>query len=441
MDEKLLMEQIKTYQTKWNKDTRDQWLQNAIANVGLNEACEQKKKASDTLNPSFSCELETGKVCAQKDSGRCWLFATLNTIRYAFTKKYNCKDFQFSQNYLSFWDRIEKSNAFFEHFIAQIDLDLDSRELTLLLQMGNGDGGQFDNAVALIQKYGLVPQAAMHETAVSDHTDDFDRLLNLKLRKDALQLKEDWEQNKDVSHLRQLKEEFMADVYRLCTLCFGEPVETFDFEYRDEDKNFHRDLQLTPQAFYEQYVHPIFAIEDYVVLCNAPDHKYHQTYSLPEEDNIIGGRPVRFLNVELDTLKHLTIQQLLDGRTAWFGCDVLEQMDRKNGWLAKDLYNYQALFDGDLSFNKADRLRYRQAACSHAMTFTGVNLIDGTPNRWKVENSWGEKIGHEGYFVMDDAWFDDYVYEVVIHKDYLTDELKADLEKEPIRLPLWDSLA
>lgn len=439
MAKELSYQQIQHYQKQLKEKKHATALARAVANQGLNEICEDKQKVKDTLIPHFSEELETGKVCAQEKSGRCWLFATLNTLRYQFSKQYKCKDFQFSQNYLSFWDRVEKSNAFYENFIRNIDEDLDGRKLTSLLQMGNGDGGQFDNAIALIQKYGLVPQSAMSETAVSNQTDAFDRVLNCRLRKDALLLKEAFNKGASTEELRAMKEEFMATIYELCVYCFGEPVEHFDFEYRDDDKKFHRDLNLTPQEFYKKYISE--DIENYVVLCNAPNKEYGKVYSLPEEDNIVGGRPVRFYNVELDTFKKLTIQQLQAGKVTWFGCDVLEQLDRNNGWLARDLYAYDELLDTDLHFSKADRLEYRQAACSHAMAFTGVNLIDGKANRWKVENSWGSKIGYDGYFIMDDAWFDDYVYEVVIHKDFLPEEIKNNLDQEAIPLELWDSLA
>lgn len=178
-----------------------------------------------------------------------------------------------------------------------------------------------------------------------------------------------------------------------------------------------------------------------MVLANSPEKDYNQLYSLPSQNNVVGGKQIAFLNLPMDVLKAATIAQLKDGETVWFGNDVLEQMDRKKGYLDSHLYRYTKLFDVDLEMDKAARLQYHQAEVSHAMTFTGVDLDGETPTKWKVENSWGDKNGEKGYFTMSDDWMDDYVYEVVVHKKYLSDDQKALLKQAPVELPAWDSLA
>lgn len=438
MKKELSQTMIKKFQDDLDKQPAAEVVRNAVMNQGIN-AVSEDPTVKTTLNRAFSIDLPTGKVAAQEKSGRCWLFATLNTLRHEFANKYHVKDFEFSQNYLSFWDRVEKANSFFEMIIDSADLPADDRRVNALLKMPDDDGGQWANAAALVQKYGLVPKYAMPETQPSNHTSEFTQVLGKRLRKDAMILRQLHQDGATHDELENKKEELMTTIYRMCVYAFGKPAEKFDFEYYDDDKNYHKDLGLTPIEFRDKYMTRV--LDDYVVLMNAPDRPFNQMYALPDEDNVRGGKHVEFLNIDLATFKKALIDQLKAGESTWFGCDVLQQMNREEGFLDSHLYNYDQLFNTDLSFTKADRVHYYEAVCSHAMTFTGVDLIDDEPVRWKVENSWGEKVGDKGYFVMNDAWFDDYVYEVVINKKYLSDELKEALKTEPVRLELWDALA
>lgn len=410
-------------------------VQRAVMNTGINAASEDITVQTQ-LDRTFSLELPTGKVSNQKHSGRCWLFSTLNTLRHEVAVKYNLKDFEFSQNYLSFWDRFEKANAFYENIIATADQAADSRIVTWLLDSPNGDGGQWDNAAALIKKYGVVPQSVMPETQASENTTEFNQVLSLRLRKDAVKLRALVAAGADVT---AAKTEMLTVIYRMCAYAFGTPVEHFDFSYRDDDKKYHRDADLTPQSFAAKYLSR--DLDDYVTVINSPDKPFNQLYTLPIEDNVVGGQHVTFLNVDLATFKALTIAQLQAGETIWFGNDVLQQMSRPDGLLDSRLFNYDALFATDLQLSKKERLQYRDAVVSHAMTLTGVDLVDGEPTKWKVENSWGEKVGADGYFVMSDQWFDDYVYHVVIKRDLLSPELQQVLQNKPTELAPWDSMA
>lgn len=410
-------------------------VQRAVMNTGINAASEDITVQTQ-LDRTFSLELPTGKVSNQKHSGRCWLFSTLNTLRHEVAVKYNLKDFEFSQNYLSFWDRFEKANAFYENIIATADQAADSRIVTWLLDSPNGDGGQWDNAAALIKKYGVVPQSVMPETQASENTAEFNQVLSLRLRKDAVKLRALVAAGADVA---AAKTEMLTVIYRMCAYAFGTPVEHFDFSYRDDANKYHRDTDLTPQSFAAKYLSR--DLDDYVTVINSPDKPFNQLYTLPIEDNVVGGQHVTFLNVDLATFKALTIAQLQAGETIWFGNNVLQQMSRPDGLLDSRLFNYDALFATDLRLSKKERLQYRDAVVSHAMTLTGVDLVDGEPTKWKVENSWGEKVGADGYFVMSDQWFDDYVYHVVIKRDLLSPELQQVLQNKPTELAPWDSMA
>lgn len=394
--------------------------------------------AKRSLNRVFSLEVETGTVTAQKKSGRCWLFATLNTLRHEFAKKYKMKDFQFSQNYNSFFDRLEKANHYLEEIIRLADRPADDRELLEVLNWNDNDGGQWANAAALINKYGVVPQSVMPETFTSDQTADLNSSLNLKLSKDAMALREMKANGKSDDDLRAYKKEALSEVYRMLVYAFGKPVEKFDFEYRDDDKKYHLDKDLTPKEFYDKYVARDF--DDYVCLLDAPDHEMGKKYGLPSQDYIYDGKHIEFLNVGTSSLKQAVIESLKAGETVWFGCDVLQDLDRQKGYLAPEFFKQGDLFNIDLNLSKKERLASRNGEVSHAMTFTGVDLVDGKPTKWKVENSWGDKVGDKGYFIMSDEWFDKYVYEVIVNQKYISSEAQKINAQAKTDLPAWDSL-
>ncbi|WP_155287087.1 C1 family peptidase [Lacticaseibacillus zhaodongensis] len=415
-------------------------LARAVQNVGP-YAASRDTLGKAAMAPVFSDEIDTGAVTNQKKSGRCWLFAELNTMRHFSSDKFGIKDLEFSQAYNAFYDRLEKSNLFLEHVIATADKPLTDREVADLLAAPNGDGGQYDNAAGLIAKYGLVPKSVMPETFNSSQTNEINASLELKLRKDAVELRQARAEGADEDQLRATKVDQLSTIYRMLAYAYGEPTKKFDFEYRDKDKQYHIDRDLTPQSFYKKYVG--FDFDDYVTLAstNAPGKKYYQTYTIPAQNTVIEGQPVKAVNVPHDVFTELAVKQIQAGTTVWFGNDVLADMDRKSGTLEGGLYDLNGLFDVDFTMDKGERFATRQAEVSHAMVLTGVDLVDGTPRRWKVENSWGKDNGHDGYFVADAKWFDDYVYEVVIKKSLLPADVLAALDKEPIALPAWDPLA
>lgn len=414
-------------------------LSRIITQNGINQAA-QDPDAQVRLDPVFSVDLQTGTVTNQKQSGRCWLFSLVNTLRHGFAKKYKVKDFNLSQKYLFFWDRIERANIYYSRMIATADRPADDREVTYYLSMPGSDGGQWAMAAALVQKYGVVPVSDYPETSNVENTGALDTVMNRKLRLDGMQLREMVRAGKADGDIQAARNKMLREVYRMVAYSFGEPPATVDFAYRDDDKKYHRIKGLTPQQFYKQYFD--VDLDDYVVIANSPDKDFDRLYSLPSQNNVIGGKQIQFLNLPMATLKKAAVAQLKDGETVWFGNDVLEQMDRKKGYLDSHLYRYSELFDVNLEMDKAKRLEYHQAEVSHAMTLAGVDLDDqGQPTKWKVENSWGDKYGNKGYFTMADSWMNDYVYEVVVHKQYLTAEQQKLLKTAPVELPAWDSLA
>ncbi|KRK38280.1 C1 family peptidase [Levilactobacillus parabrevis] len=409
----------------------------AVIKNGVLAAAEDPQ-AAVRLNRTFSVELDTGKVSNQKHSGRCWLFSTLNTIRHQFAAKYNVKDFELSQSYLFFWDKVERANIFYDNILRTADKPLDDREVAFYLSRPGDDGGQWAMGAALVQKYGVVPASAMPESFNTNDTTGFATTLNLKLRKDALALRQLVADGASEDQIATTRAQALKEVYRMAAYSFGEPPTTFDLEYKDDKHQYHRDAGLTPQGFFEKYFD--IDLDDYVVISNSPDKPFDQLYSLPSQDNIVGGKHITFLNLPMAELKRTAIAQLQSGEAVWFGNDVLQQMSRERGFLDSQLFKTADLFGVDLSLTKAQRLATGEAEVTHAMTLTGVDLVDSDPTRWKVENSWGEKNGDKGYFVMTDDWMDDFVYEVVVHKRFLTPEQRAVLATTPKALPAWDSL-
>lgn len=440
MTKEINKEILADFRQNLNQDVTNNALKNSVAQVGIYAATENPE-AKTILNPSFNITVDTGKVSNQKHSGRCWLFAALNTLRTEFATKNNLKDFELSQNYLSFWDRLEKSNYFYQEIIETANLPIEDRKVNSLLTSPNGDGGLWQNAANLIQKYGVVPNYVMPETTVSNNTTEFDDTIGKLLRKNAIELRKLVQDKVTESKLDQRVQEMLAEVYKLCVYSFGVPPTDFELSLQTDDGKLIAEDKIAPLEFLKRYF--TMNLNDYADVVNSPqsNKKYHQVYSIDTEDNMVGGFQQRFLNLPMERLQELAIEQLKGNNPIWFGNDVLADSDRKKGYLLGDLYQYDQVFGIDSAMTKAQRLDYFEGEVSHAMTITGVNLIKGQPNRWKVENSWGEENGVKGYFVMDQKWFDEYVYDLVINKKYLTKEEVAEYEQEPVILPSWDALA
>ncbi|MGJ3735474.1 C1 family peptidase [Lactiplantibacillus plantarum] len=412
-------------------------LTRAITKNGI-EAASFDNQAASRLERTFSVEVPTGKVSNQKHSGRCWEFSLLNTLRHKFATRYHVKDFELSQNYLFFWDKIERANIFYRNVEQTARQPIDDQLVQFLFANPGEDGGQWAMAASLVQKYGVVPASVMPESFNTDNTTAFQASLSRQLRKDGLKLRQLVMDGASEAELQSLEKSMLQTVYRMTAYSFGEPPTSFDLEYRDDEQQYHRTANLTPQQFYQDYFET--DLDDYVVVTNSPDKPFNRLYSLPDEDNVIGGKPIEFLNLDMGVLTDVAVQQLQAGETVWFGNDVLRQMDRKTGYLDAHLFETGKLFGTNDHLTKAQRLLTGEGEVSHAMTLTGVDLVADTPTKWKVENSWGEQVGDQGYFVMSQDWFNEYVYEVVVHKHFLAPEFQALLNERAQRLPAWDPL-
>ena len=415
-------------------------LENAVTHNGIHASLETRKSAVENT-PVFSLDLTKDKVTNQKASGRCWMFAALNTFRHKMISNFQLEDFELSQAHTFFWDKYEKSNWFLEQVIATADQELTSRKVAFLLQTPQQDGGQWDMVVSLFEKYGVVPKSVYPESISSSNSRELNTYLNKLLRQDAQILRDLIHSGADSEAVASKKQALLQEIFNFLAMSLGLPPREFDFSYRDKDNQFHTESGLTPQSFYKKYVD--LQLDDYVSIINAPttDKPYGKSYTVDMLGNVVGSRPVRYLNVPMDRLKELAIAQMKAGETVWFGSDVGQVSNRKAGILATDVYDFEAGMDIHLTQDKAGRLDYAESLMTHAMVLTGVDLDEaGQPRKWKVENSWGDKVGTDGYFVASDAWMDEYTYQIVVRKEFLTADELAAYEAEPIVLAPWDPM-
>ena len=415
-------------------------MENAISHNGLLASLEKRSAAVENT-PVFSLDLTKDKVSDQKASGRCWMFAALNTFRHKMIAGFQLEDFELSQAHTFFWDKYEKSNWFLEQVLATADQELTSRKVKFLLDTPQQDGGQWDMVVSLFEKYGVVPKSVYPESISSSNSRELNQILNKLLRQDAQILRELVVEGADLAELQAKKEELLQEVFNFLAMNLGLPPRQFDFSYRDKDNHFHSESGLTPQVFFKKYVG--LKLDDYVSIINAPtaDKPYGKSYTVEMLGNVVGSKPVRYLNVEMGRLKELAIAQMQAGETVWFGSDVGQSSNRKAGTMADGMYDFTSSMDIQLTQDKAGRLDYSESLMTHAMVLTGVDLDEnGKAKKWKVENSWGEKVGNKGYFVASDSWMDEYTYQIVVRKEFLTEAELAAYEAEPIVLAPWDPM-
>jgi bleomycin hydrolase len=411
--------------------------QNAVTRVTVDDVAIDREIVNN-IDYSLSTTLDDWKVTNQERSGRCWLFAGLNLLRVGVMRKTGLKDFEFSQNYAMFWDKLERANYFLEAMIETADRDLDDRTVAFLLESVAGDGGQWNMFAAIVAKHGLVPKGYMPETQSSSNTARMNSILRYQLRQGARTLRAAAADG--LAAARAAKTEIMQVIYRILCIHLGTPPERFDWQWTDKDKTFHRDGVLTPQEFAAKYVD--LPVSEYVCLVNdpRPSSPIGATFTVEYLGNVIGGPPVTYLNVDVRVIKDIAAATIQGGEPVWFGCDVNKMMSSDYGVWDANLYDLPSVYDTAFDLDKAARLAYHETAMTHAMLFTGVDVLDGVTRRWRVENSWGAERGKDGFFTMNDSWFGQYVFEIAARKSALPADLQRALDAEPIVLPAWDPM-
>lgn len=431
--------QLSAWSERYNASPERKLAALALSKSALNDVA-HVSPAAFAMRQKFSIDIKTMSVTNQKSSGRCWLFAATNVLRENIAKEKNLKEFELSQSYLAFLDKFERANYFLESIIDTANLPTGDRTVCHILSAGVHDGGQWDMFANIVRKYGVVPKDAYDETYQSSNTGNMNYVLNRNLKRCAAKLRAMAAAGESKEAILGEKDAMLAKIYAFLCSCYSEPPKTFDFEYVDKDDQYHIERGYTPLTFAERYVGGLM---DEIVSCiHAPtqDKPYHRTFTVRMLGNVVGGKDVCHLNLPMDEFKSAIIAQLKAGKVVWFGSDVAHFGERTRGIWDDSCFDFELLTGLELDVSKKDALDYGLSAMNHAMVITGVNLDEaGRPNRWKIENSWGEKSGEEGYYVCSDTWFDQYVFQAAIEKEYLGENAKL-TAMEPIVLEPWDPM-
>ena len=384
----------------------------------------------------FSHQVKTKGITNQLSSGRCWLFTGLNVLRAKMIDKYELPEMVFSHNYLSFHDLLEKSNLFLQAIIDTRKEAIDSRQVEWLLKSPIGDGGQFTGVSNLIMKYGVVPKSAMPETYQSNNTDDMRTILKLKLREYALVLRSADSEKSAMA----LKTQMLTEIYRILAECVGVPPTEFEWTRYDKDGKPVSTKTYTPKSFYDEYIGADLE-NNYVMVMNDPSREYYKVYEIDLDRHVYDGENWVYVNLPIEKIKEMAISSIKDNTAMYFSCDVRKFWNKDKGTLDLNNTDYASLFRTSFPMNKKERIQTFASGSTHAMTLIAVDLDEqGTPKKWMVENSWGEKSGYKGNLIMTDEWFNEYMFRLVVEKKYVPADVMELLKQKPIMLPAWDPM-
>lgn len=428
-------------------DADDRAIRNALAGSSIATLSVNADNAA-MIDTHFSDRVKTKGITDQQSSGRCWLFTGLNVLRAKMIAKYDLPGMEFSQNYLFFYDQLEKANLFLQGVIDTKDLPFEDRKVDWLFSNPLSDGGQFTGVSNLIVKYGLVPSDAMPETYQSNNTSNMATLLKLKLREDGLDLRKAYADGrakigkgpkKDVekglktldAQLQKMKVEQLSEIYRMLALCLGEPVKEFMYEGK----------KYTPVSFYEEFIGEDLE-NNYVMIMNDPCREYGKVYEIDYDRHVYDGHNWLYVNLPVERIKEMAIASIKDNTAMYFSCDVGKFLDRKKGVLDIANFDYESLMGVTFGMDKKERVQTHASGSSHAMTLIAVDICEetGKPVKWMVENSWGPSSGYQGCLIMTDEWFNEYMFRLVVEKKYVPADVLEMLEQKPELLPAWDPM-
>ena len=439
---KLSVEDLQSLRDSFTADETNRIAMNAVTAAGIDKVAKNYDRAR-LLQRRFSTIVDNGEVTHQDRSGRCWLFSSLNVARFVAKKNMDLEHFEFSQNYAMYCDKLERVNYFLKDMACLVEAGEpeDSRLVQHLLREVMGDGGQWTMAMNVYKKYGAVPKDLFPETESSKNTGEMNTQLRHLLHTAVAHM---YAAEGDTAKVEQIIAETTAAGHRILTIHLGEPPVSFDWEWTDADGEFHRDGEITPVEFWKKYVGPA-GLEDYVCVVDDPraEHAKGKKIGIEHLGNVAGGDATEYLNVPNQFMKDCVRRVLVEqGIPVWFGAECGPMMDREAGAWATDLFEYDRVYGVRFDLSKEQRVRFGNSAMDHAMAFAGVDVADDgtTTRRWRVENSWGDKIADKGYFTMSDDWFTEYVYEVAVPKALLPEEYQKALEEPAISLPAWDPM-
>ncbi|MCM1313596.1 MAG: C1 family peptidase [Bacteroides sp.] len=415
----------------------DKALRNALAVNDIRALALNQDNMAE-MNTFFSHSVPSKGITDQKSSGRCWLFTGLNVMRSRMILDQGLEGMEFSQNYLFFFDQLEKSNLFLQAVIDTRKKPMEDKTVEWLFRNPLSDGGTFTGVADLVSKYGVVPKGVMQETYASNNTSRFTSLIKRKLREDALALRGS---NAKDADLQKMKEEMLGDIYHILVLGFGEPVTEFAWAPKNADGSYkYEPKKYTPKSFYQEMIGENLH-DDYVMLMNDPTREYWKTYEIEYDRHTYDGHNWKYLNLPMEDIKEAAVASIKDSTMMYLSCDVGKELDSSRGLLDMNNYDYSSILGVEFTMDKKQRIQTFDSSSSHAMTLKAVDLdAEGKPVKWEVENSWGPSSGFNGHLIMTDEWFDEYLFRLVVKKKYLSDKIVKASEQKPVKLPCWDPM-
>ena len=424
---------LKEISAAYEGNAADKALRNALNSTPINSLAVSTDNLA-MIDTHFSDEVVTRGRTDQKSSGRCWLFTGLNVLRARMIQKHHLGTFTFSQNYLFFYDQLEKANLFLQGIIDTKDLPLDDRKVDWLLSNPLSDGGQFTGVSNLVMKYGVVPSEVMPETLSANNTSQMSTQIKTKLREDALILRAS-----KPKEMQAKKVQMLGEVYRMLALCLGVPPTEFTWTRYNSKGEFVSENTYTPKSFYEEFIGEDLE-NNYIMVMNNPAVEYGKVYEIEFDRHVYDGQNWVYLNLPIERIKEMAIASIKDNTALYFSCDVGKFLNRSRGVADLKNFDYESLMGVSFGMDKKQRIQTHASGSTHAMTLIAVDIKNGQPVKWMVENSWGITSGYRGNIIMTDEWFNEYMFRLVVEKKYVPADIMALMDQKPILLPAWDPM-
>lgn len=428
---------LKEIQSSFVMDGSTKALQNIITNESNLRKLTLNREVQGQTDHYFKYKVDVKGITDQHQSGRCWMFTSMNVLRPSVMKQFNMKEFDFSHNYNYFWDMFEKSNLFLENAIATASHDVLDHDVEFFFRSPVGDGGVWNLFYNIAEKYGVVPQSVMPETAHSNNTGQLNSVLNEVLRTGGYKLRNMTIEKKSKKEIEETKMFIMKDVYRILSLCLGNPPSEFEWRYETTNGEI-KTLKTTPKEFYNMIKPQNYTPDTYIMIMNDPTREYYKVYDIANYRNTYEGVNWVYLNLPNEDIKKAAIASIKANEPMYASCDIV-MYNSADGVCHTEMFDYESLFGIKLDMDKKARILTRESGSAHAMTLIAVDTDDNEkPLKWQFENSWGPSAGHNGYMTFTDKWFDEYMFRIVINKKYLDDKAIKAAKQKPVSLPAWD---